>query len=275
MHQWGEDENGYREPTGSPNRRADESGTRETEHLSFRPTSARPFFSSFLPSAPFVSSSSSPPSSSPSPPPPCSSDARAASSDQPLSDLFPLDSCPAARFRDQTRVRSALAEEGWLCTNSPTWDAHFRTLSSSTLLARAAFHFAELLCEQGRTDRILEGVTRSAAEWRPKDRPRKIHASYSSLFEFSASATLERCLCETFFSVRCVILIKHTFMSMYNMYIYRIFLFETIKQLRLIYLSLLKRDFSFFLSKNGVQASFRKNSADFLRNSRSLGTRVL
>lgn len=53
------------------------------------------------------------------------------------------------------------------------------------------------------------------------------------------------------------------------------FFFETIKQLRLIYLSLLKRDFSFFLSKNGVQASFRKNSADFLRNSRSLGTRVL
>lgn len=49
------------------------------------------------------------------------------------------------------------------------------------------------------------------------------------------------------------------------------FFFETIKQLRLIYLSLLKRDFSFFLSKNGVQASFRKNSADFLRNSRSLG----
>lgn len=102
------------------------------------------------------------------------------------------------------------------------------------------------------------------------------HILLSSSFPLLRSATLERRLCETFFSVRCVILIKHTFMSVYNMYIYiEFFFFERIKQLRLIYLSLLKRDFSFFLSKNGVQASFRKNSADFLRNSRSLGTRVL
>lgn len=55
------------------------------------------------------------------------------------------------------------------------------------------------------------------------------HILLSSSFPLLRSATLERRLCETFFSVRCVILIKHTFMSVYNMYIYRIFLFRNDK----------------------------------------------
>jgi len=87
------------------------SRARETEHLSFRPVPAWPF-------------SSSPPSPAP------------------LSTYRIASSSFGERAR---RLRTALAEEGWLCTNSPTWDAHFRTLSSSTLLARAALHLAEHL----------------------------------------------------------------------------------------------------------------------------------
>lgn len=122
----GQDEDGYCEPPVHRQRVrqtvAQMSRTRETEHLSFRPVSAWLFL--FLTSSPpFL---------------PSSSDFSPASGTYRIALIPPtLDTEP--------EVKTAFAEEGWLCTNSPTWDAHFRTLSSSTLLARAALHLVEHL----------------------------------------------------------------------------------------------------------------------------------
>lgn len=63
----------------------------------------------------------------------------------PASSTYRIAPSPPALDTEPGVRKPALAEEGWLCTNSPTWDAHFRTLSSSTLLARAALHLVEHL----------------------------------------------------------------------------------------------------------------------------------
>jgi len=129
--------------TSSPNRRTDESGTRNrTPELSSCPSLTLP-----LPCS-FIAVSSSPPD-----PSPANGTYRIAPS------LPALDT--------ELGVRTALAEEGWLCTNSPMWEAHFRTLSSSTLLARAALHLVEHL--RTRSHPSEESIARS---WRITSGPR-------------------------------------------------------------------------------------------------------
>lgn len=103
-------------------RRADESGTRNgTPELSSCPSLTLRLPYSFAAASSFV------------PRRPSSSD-----------DTYRIAPSPPA-LDTEPGMRTALAEERWLCTNSPTWDAHFQTLSSSTLLARAALHLVEHL----------------------------------------------------------------------------------------------------------------------------------
>lgn len=122
----GQDEDEYYKPPVHRQRVrqtvAQMSRARETEHLSFRPVSAWSFL--------FLAFSQSFLFTSPDP--------------SPASDTYRIAPSPPT-LDTEPGVRTALAEEGWLCTNSPTWNAHFRTLSSSTLLAQAALHLVKHL----------------------------------------------------------------------------------------------------------------------------------
>jgi len=82
----------------------------------------------------------------------------------PASDTYRIAQSPPTL---EPGMRTALAEEGWLGTNSLTWDAHFRTLSSSTLLAQAALHLVEHLRTRSH---LSEGSI--ARSWRVTSGPR-------------------------------------------------------------------------------------------------------
>lgn len=89
------------------------SRARETEHLSFRPVPVWPFFS-HTPSPPLLLSF---PGLPPSPYSSLSSD-----------DTYRIAPSPPA-LDTEPGMRTALAEERWLCTNSPTWETHISKLS--------------------------------------------------------------------------------------------------------------------------------------------------